>query len=139
MHACIGEGNGNPLHHSFFFFFFSAPLFLHGESQGQGSLVDCHLWGCTESDTTEATQQQQPLHVGEYNKGEYSKARIYWFIKPCSKEEQNDPSSGSIYCSLLFFGEIRKSSVKNLVIDQGIKIHILYFNYKNTYSLYVGI
>ena len=31
------------------------PLFLPGESQGQGSLVGCHLWGCTESDTTEAT------------------------------------------------------------------------------------
>ena len=28
-------------------------VFLPGESQGQGSLVDCHLWGCTESDTTE--------------------------------------------------------------------------------------
>ena len=23
--------------------------------QGRGSLVGCHLWGCTESDTTEAT------------------------------------------------------------------------------------
>ena len=31
------------------------PLFLPGESQGQGSLVGCRLWGCTESDTTEAT------------------------------------------------------------------------------------
>ena len=31
------------------------PLFLPGESQRQGSLVGCHLWGCTESDTTEAT------------------------------------------------------------------------------------
>ena len=28
---------------------------LPGESQGRGSLVGCHLWGCTESDTTEAT------------------------------------------------------------------------------------
>jgi len=28
------------------------PVFLHGESQGQGSLVGCHLWGHTESDTT---------------------------------------------------------------------------------------
>ena len=27
--------------------------------QGQRSLVGCHLWGHTESDTTEATQQQQ--------------------------------------------------------------------------------
>ena len=31
------------------------PVFLPGESQGQGSLVGCHLWGHTESDTTEAT------------------------------------------------------------------------------------
>ena len=31
------------------------PVFLPGESQGQGSLVACSLWGRTESDTTEAT------------------------------------------------------------------------------------
>ena len=31
------------------------PVFLPGESQGQGSLVGCNLWGRTESDTTEAT------------------------------------------------------------------------------------
>ena len=31
------------------------PVFLPGESQGQGSLVGCHLWGRPESDTTEAT------------------------------------------------------------------------------------
>ena len=31
------------------------PAFLPGESQGRGSLVGCHLWGRTESDTTEAT------------------------------------------------------------------------------------
>ena len=35
------------------------PVFLPGESQGQGSLVGCCLWGCTELDTTEATSQQQ--------------------------------------------------------------------------------
>ena len=28
---------------------------LPGESQGRRSLVDCHLWGRTESDMTEAT------------------------------------------------------------------------------------
>ena len=33
-------------------------MFLTGESQGQGSLVGCRLGGRTESDTTEATQQQ---------------------------------------------------------------------------------
>ena len=31
------------------------PVFLHGESQGQGSLLGCCLWGSTESATTEAT------------------------------------------------------------------------------------
>ena len=31
------------------------PVFLPGESQGLGSLVGCHLWGLTESDTTEVT------------------------------------------------------------------------------------
>ena len=31
------------------------PVFLPGESQGQGSLVGCRLWGRTESDTIEVT------------------------------------------------------------------------------------
>ena len=35
------------------------PVFLPGESQGRRSLVGCRLRGRTESDTTEATQQQQ--------------------------------------------------------------------------------
>ena len=35
------------------------PVFLPGESQGRGSLVGCRLWGCAESDMTEATYQQQ--------------------------------------------------------------------------------
>ena len=33
----------------------STQVFLPGESQGQQSLVGCHLWGRTELDTTEAT------------------------------------------------------------------------------------
>ena len=39
------------------------PVLLSGESQGQRSLVGCRLWGRTESDTTEATQQQQQQHA----------------------------------------------------------------------------
>ena len=35
------------------------PVFWPGESQGRGSPVGCRLWGCTELDMTEATQQQQ--------------------------------------------------------------------------------
>ena len=42
FHNKNGEDNGNP-------------VLLPGESQGRGSLVGCRLWGCTESDTTEAT------------------------------------------------------------------------------------
>ena len=34
-------------------------MFLPGESQGRGSLMGRRLWGRTESDTAEATQQQQ--------------------------------------------------------------------------------
>ena len=47
--SCVGKGNGNPL------------MFLPGESQEWGSLVGCRLWGCTEQDTTEVTQQQQQM------------------------------------------------------------------------------
>ena len=35
------------------------PAFLPGESQGEGSLVGCRLWGRTGSDTTEVTWRQQ--------------------------------------------------------------------------------
>ena len=31
------------------------PVFLHGESQGRGSLVGCGLWGRTQSNTTQVT------------------------------------------------------------------------------------
>ena len=40
-----------------------SPVFLPGESQGWGSLVGCHLWGRTESDTTEVTQQQRQHNI----------------------------------------------------------------------------
>ena len=44
------------------------PVFLPGESQGQRSLVGCRLWGCTESDTTEVTlQQQQQQYTSNYS------------------------------------------------------------------------
>ena len=32
-----------------------SPVFLPRESHGQRNLVDCHLWGSTESDMTEVT------------------------------------------------------------------------------------
>ena len=44
------------------------PVLLPGESQGRGSLVGCHLWGRTESDTTEATQQQEEMNGSSSSK-----------------------------------------------------------------------
>ena len=46
---------------------------LAWRSQGRGSLVGCHLWGRTESDTTEETQQQQqpPLITSFFSHGGY--------------------------------------------------------------------
>ena len=42
--SCLGRRKWQP-----------TPVFLPGESHGQGSLVGCRLWGHTELDTTEAT------------------------------------------------------------------------------------
>ena len=44
------------------------PVFLPGESQGRGSLMGCHLWGRTESDTTERLRFHfSPSCTGEGN------------------------------------------------------------------------
>ena len=43
------------------------PVFLPWESQGQESLVGCHLWGRKGSDMTEATQQQQQQQPSKSN------------------------------------------------------------------------
>ena len=51
------------------------PVFLPGESQGQGSLVGCHLWGRTESDTTEVTQQQQQRKLAKPKVGYQKKKK----------------------------------------------------------------
>ena len=45
----------------------TTPVFLPGEYHGQGSLVGCSPWGHTESDTTEATQQQQQASLSITN------------------------------------------------------------------------
>ena len=42
------------------------PVFLPGESQRWRSLVGCHLWGRTELDMTEATEQWQHFLVPNY-------------------------------------------------------------------------
>ena len=43
------------------------PVFLPGESQGQGSLVGCCLWGRTELNTTEATSAAAAVEGTDWN------------------------------------------------------------------------
>ena len=54
--SCIGEGNGNPLQCSCL------------ENPRDGEPAGCHLWGRTESDTTEAVQQSSMLITQEIGK-----------------------------------------------------------------------
>ena len=65
------------------------PVFLPGESQGRGSLVGCPLWGCTELDTTEATQQQQSCLGYDINWSETTRSKMAedsTSSGPCSSE-----------------------------------------------------
>ena len=55
------------------------PVFLPGESQGQRSLLGCRLWGRTESDTTDATYQQQ-----------HEEIRILWLASNFSGLQKGD-------------------------------------------------
>ena len=58
------------------------PVFLPGESQGQGSLAGCHLWSRTESDTTDMTQQHILNHFVLLLKLiPHCKSTIFQFLK----------------------------------------------------------
>ena len=84
------------------------PVFLPGESQGRRSLVGCRLWGRTESDMTEATQQQQQQqhawgastkHTACYTQSGTQQG-CEWF-KPCS----------GVWCFFLYFAVPSTSSM----------------------------
>ena len=76
------------------------PVFLPGESQGQESLVDCHLWGPTESDMTEVTQQQQQQQQDQYGHSRDSKL-CSLVLSPCVKQEGLDFGIWFIICVTL--------------------------------------
>ena len=63
---------------------------LAWKSQGRGSLVGCHLWGRTESDTTEATQQQQQ-QILQYFRG----GTIVVQNLPCNARDRRYPGVGT--------------------------------------------
>ena len=70
------------------------PVLWPGESQGQGSLVGCHLWGCTESDMTEATWQQ---HLSHWKKSVCGSIFL-WNTQGISKEEHHPSKTGKSPC-----------------------------------------
>ena len=87
------------------------PVFLPGESQGWGSLVGCHLWGRTESDTTEATEQQQCVYVNDSSQF----CKIHTTCIPVNMKQLNKISRGSRTLSESYFlpgkGQIDLQSV----------------------------
>ena len=64
------------------------PVFLPGESQGRGSLVGYRLWGRTELDTTEATQQQQQQNHQERQRNRERKREHFIFKGVCKYSHQ---------------------------------------------------
>ena len=99
------------------------PVFLPGESQGRGNLVGCRLWGHTESDTTEVTQQQQQHRMtGHKDKERYrphtivfASSSFFFFFTflnvkiilssgPCKNRPQNHGRLPiPFYLSVMFF------------------------------------
>ena len=67
------------------------PVFLPGESQGRGSLVGCHLWGQTESDTTEGlSSSSMACSPPGYSVHGISQVRILeWVAVSCSGDLPN--------------------------------------------------
>ena len=84
-------------------------MFLPGESQGRGSLVGCRLWGRTESDMTEVTQQQQ-------HRVEFGISDIQCYIKEEEKEREEKKSHKNYKKKYRYKidNKYQKAKIKNL-------------------------
>ena len=74
------------LHFHFHFHVLEKEMATHSsvlawESQGQGSLVGCRLWGPTESDTTKTMQQQQQPVANQENLLTFCQLNIWMDLK----------------------------------------------------------
>ena len=68
------------------------PVFLPGESQGRGSLVGCHLWGRTESDTTEATWAAAAAEIVTLSKVSWTEKEKYdiFYVRDWKRNNTNE-------------------------------------------------
>jgi len=91
------------------------PVFLPGESQGRRSLVGCHLWGCTESDTTEATEQQQQQMRPD------GMILVFecWILSQLFHSPLSPTSRGSLCSSSLFASRVVSSAYLRLLFLLG--------------------
>ena len=100
------------------------PVFLPGESQRPGSLVGCHLWGRTEPDRTETTQQQQQISwIGTFHlksNGIYIFLRCTWNI--FQDRAYIRPQKG--------FNKFKRTEITTSIFFNysGIKVEIHYVN-----------
>ena len=103
------------------------PVFFPGESQGWGSLVGCRLWGCAESDTTEATQQQQQ----QQQEGPEWTCGIN-----CGQLHRAGKSGRSIFCLILFILSAPYffpfSLMSHKLINHHIWLHGLGLNFQSS-------
>ena len=109
------------------------PLFLPGESQGRGSLVGGRLWGHTESDTTEVTQQQQQQYVSSTSMYLSIYRHFILKIQPYIYSQSllsTMPQSGLSYLSSILFAHLfRKHSLIYVLVFRSFgllcsKVHL---------------
>ena len=99
----------------------STPVFLPGESQGRWSLVGCHLWGRTELDTTEVTQQQQQQGSMSRLSNQCARLCVFSCVRLCDSMDSSPPASsihGIILARILEWVAISFSRAFSLPRDQ---------------------
>ena len=81
------------------------PVFLPGESQGWGSWVGCHLWGCTESDTLKRLSSSSSMLKQNHS---HLYCPLYmWNLKLPSKHYRICPVSYMSFFSSFFLQSLK--------------------------------
>ena len=113
--SCIGEGNGSPLQCSC----------LENPRDGGAGWAACRFWGCTELDTTEATQQQQQQHqdvservFAEFLRSSISSKNIFWlYLKFPLKQFLKDlPETCKFHLNYSIPVSVRENTLRGLQI-----------------------